>query len=295
MPLWAQVLGLVLLVGFVGLSVEAYFGPGLRTRLGLASAAQSDAVPSRVFYEPGAAVRAGQKSIGSEGQERTLLEGDAVLLGATGQVVRLGPGSRITNLVAREGAMTTAVNLGGWDGETGRLAGATARVQQSRWLLDDLPLQSVGAILHPPGAPTEDLTAGYALGPEADAGRVRRVSDRDGPAVRLRASRKAPLFSLDSRQPITSLDGVLVSISAIVRGQPGKTIVLSLRDVTDASGNAETVVDRRPTSEEWTTLTVHRRIVYPAPGDSFSVGILDADGGDWFEVRDVQVVLGVAP
>ena len=63
--------------------------------------------------------------------------------------------------------------------------------------------------------------------------------------MRLRASRKAALFSLNSREPIPSLDGVLVTITAVVRGQPGKTIVLALRDVTDAAGNAETVADRQ--------------------------------------------------
>ena len=113
--------------------------------------------------------------------------------------------------------------------------------------------------------------------------------------MRLRASRKAALFSLNSREPIPSLDGVLVTITAVVRGQPGKTIVLALRDVTDAAGNAETVADRRQTSEEWTTLSVRRRVVYPSPGDSYSVGIMDAEGGDWFEVRDLTVVLGVVP
>lgn len=285
----------MLLIAFVGLSMEAYFGPGLRTRLGLGGSSEAATVPALVFYQPGAEVRAGQKGIGSEGQERTLLDGDAVLLGATGQVVRLGPGSKTTDLSAREGATTTVVNLGAWDAGTGRLGGGTARFQRGRWLLDDLPVESAGAVLHPPGAPADDLTAGFTLGPEGDAGRVRRVSDQDGPAVRLQARRKAALFSLDSRQPITSLDGVLVSISAVVRGQPGKTVVLSLRDVTDASGNAETVADRQPTSEAWTTLTVRRRVAFPSPGDSFSVGIVDADGGDWFEVRDVKVVLGVAP
>jgi hypothetical protein len=294
-PLWAQILGLLVLVAFVGLSIDAYFGPGLRNRLGLGSSGPSAGVPARVFYERGANARAGQKGVGSEGQERTLLEGDAVLLGATHQIVRLGPGGRSTELAAPEGAVTTVANLGTWQRETGRLSGSTARVQRGQWLLDDLTMTSAGAPLNPPGAPSEDLTDGFTIGPEADAGRVRRVSDRDGPAVRLRASRKAPLFSLDSRQPITTLDNVLVTISAVVRGQPGKTIVLSLRDVTDAAGNAESVVDRRPSSEAWTTMTVRRRVVFPSAGDSFSVGILDADGGDWFEVRDVTVVLGVAP
>ena len=68
-----------------------------------------------------------------------------------------------------------------------------------------------------------------------------------------------------------------------------------MRDIVDAVNTAESVTDRRPTSEEWTTLTVRRRVVYPSPGDSFSVGIADADGGDWFEIRDLTVVLGIAP
>jgi hypothetical protein len=248
-----------------------------------------------VLYEPGDSVVVGQKSTGSEGQERALIEGDVVLLGATHQIVRLGPGGRTSQVAAPEGATVRVANLGVWQSETGRLAGGEARAHNGQWLLDDLPLPSVGAELNPPRAPSEALAEGFTLGPDADAGRVRRVGDKDGPAIRFRASRKVPLFSLDSRQPIATLDGVLVSVSALVRAQSGKTIMLVLRDTVDAAGNAESVVDRRPSSEEWTRLTVRRRVVFPSPGDSFSVGLVDADGGDWFEVRDVQVVLGVAP
>lgn len=298
LPLWAQLAGLVILLAFVGLSIEAYFGPGLRTRLlgsGAGDASTATAVPTRVLYEPGDTVKVGQKSTGSEGQERLLIEGDVVLLGVTHQLVRLGPGGRVTQLAAPEGAVTGVANLGVWQPETGRLGGGMAMAHNGQWLVDDLPLPSVGAELNPPRAPSEALTDGFTLGPDADAGRIRRVGDKDGPAIRFRASRKVPLFSLDSRQPISTLDGVLVSVSALVRAQPGKTMTLVLRDTVDAAGRAESVTDRRPSSEEWTRLTVRRRVVYPSPGDSFSVGLENADGGDWFEVRDIQVVLGVAP
>jgi hypothetical protein len=298
MPLWAQLAGLLILLAFVGLSIEAYFGPGVRTRLlgpveGDAGSAAT--IPSRVLYDPGDSVKVGQKSTGSEGQERTLIEGDVVLLGETHQIVRLGSAGRVIQLAAPEGAVAHVANLGAWQPETGRLGGGEARAHNGQWLLDDLPLPSVGAELNPPRAPGEALTEGFTLGPDADAGRIRRIGDKDDPAIRFRASRKVPLFSLDSRQPIATLDGVLVSVSATVRAQPGKTMLLVLRDTLDAAGNAESVVDRRPASEEWTRLTVRRRVAYPSPGDSFSVGLENADGGDWFEVRDVQVVLGVAP
>jgi hypothetical protein len=295
-PIWAQLAGLVILLAFVGLSVEAYFGPGLRARLfGAGDAGTAATIPARVLYDPGDTARVGQKSTGSEGQERTLLEGDSVLLGATHQIVRLGPGGRAVSVPATEGAVTSVANLGVWQPETGRLGGAEARAHNGQWLIDEPPLPSVGAALNPPGTSSDALTDGFTLGPDADAGRVRRVDDKDGPAIRFRASRKVPLFSLDSRQPLPTLDGVLVSVSAVVRAQAGKTIALLVNDTIDSGGTVETVTDRRPTSEEWTKLTVRRRMLYPSPADSFSVGLVDPDGGDWFEVRDVQVVLGVAP
>jgi hypothetical protein len=296
-PIWGHAVGLILLLLFVVLSVEAYFGPGLRARLpnlGLGSLAPAD-VPLRIFYEPGASVRVGQKGTGSEGQDRALLEGDTVLLGAARQVVRLAPGGRSVELRPTEGSSTIVVNLGAWDRAAERLTGASARYQGGQWIVDDVPLKSVGAVLHPPGAPSEALTDGFWLGPDPDAGRVRRVGDRDGAAVRLRASRKLPSFTLESGQPLQMLDGVLVSVSAVVRAQPGKTMALTIKDVVDASGSTETVTDRRTSAEDWVRLTVRRRMAYPSPADTFSVGLVDAEAGDWIEVRDLDVVLGVVP
>ena len=72
-------------------------------------------------------------------------------------------------------------------------------------------------------------------------------------------------------------------------------MVLTIKDVVDASGNVETATDRQSVSDQWATLTARHRMVYPSPGDTFSVGLLDADGGDWIEVRSLDVVLGVVP
>jgi hypothetical protein len=297
-PAWAQVVGAVLLLAFLALSVDAYFGPGLRSRvlpfIGRTQA-PSQAIPTRVFYEPGSAVRVGQESVGSEGQDRVIQEGDVVLLGATGQLVRLGPGGRAAEITGSDGASTTVTNLGAWDHNADRLAGVAAQYRAGRWNLDEIPLQSLGADLHPAGAPSEALTDGFWLGPDPDAGRVRRVGDRDQPALRIRASKKTPAMMLESRQPLSSLDGTFVSVTAVVRGQPGKTIALTLEDVLDATGNVEAVAERRPATEEWTRMTVRRRVAFPSEKDRIAVGLVDADAGDWIEVRDLDVVLGVLP
>ena len=296
-PLWAQAVGLLLLLAFLALSVDAYFGPGLRSRLLVFAAVQppSQTIPSRVFYDPGASVRVGQKGSGSEGQDRAIQEGDTVLLGATGQLVRLGPGGRAVEIAGTDGASTTATNLGPWDRTSDRLAGVPARFQAGRWVLDQIPLQSVGPNLHPAGAPNEALTDGFSLSPDPDVGRVRRVGDRDGPALRIRASRKTPSMVLETRDSLSTLDGTLVSVSAVVRGQPGTTIVLALEDIIDASGGTQAATDRRVATDAWTRLTVRRRVVFPSASDRISIGLVDAEAGDWIEVRDLDVRLGVAP
>ena len=295
-PVWAQIVGAVLLLAFLALGVDAYVGPGLRSRVpALAAAPTSQAVPSRAFYEPGSSVRVGQKGVGSEGQDRTIQEGDVVLLGATGQLVRIGPGGPIAEIAGREGASTTVMNLGAWDRAADRLAGASAQYRGGRWVVDEIPLRSVGASLHPAGAPSESLTDGFWLGPDADVGRVRRVGDRDRPALRIRASKKTPAMLLETREPLQALDGALVSVTAVVRAQAGKTMVLTLEDVVDASGNATAVSDRRPATEEWTRLTVRRRVAFPSEKDRIAVGLVDAEAGDWIEVRDLDVLPGIAP
>lgn len=296
-PIWAQVVGLLLLLAFLVLSVDAYAGPGLRNRLLAFAASQpsSQAIPPRVFYEPGPSVQVGQKSIGSEGQDRVFQEGDVVLLGATGQLVRLGSGGRTAEIPSADGAGTTVANLGAWDRAAERLAGVPARFRGGRWVLDDVPLRPVGPDLFPSGAPSEALTDGFRLAPDPEVGRVRRVGDREGPALRIRAGRKTPTMLLETREPFASLDGALVSVTALVRAPSGKMMVLVLEDTVDAAGNVAIVAERRPATEAWTRLTVRRRVLFPSGNDRLLVGLVDAEAGDWIEIRDLDVRLGVAP
>jgi hypothetical protein len=297
-PIWMQIGAALLTLAFLALSVDAYFGPGLRTRvLAASSVGQSEAlvVPPRVLYAPGAFVTVGQKGVGSEGQDRTIQEGDTVLLGGTGQVVRVGAGGRTTVITGANGTTTLVANLGAWDGDADRLAGVQARFQGDRWVLNDPGLLANGPDLHPQGAPSEALTSGFSVVPDPDTARVRRVGDQARPAIRIRARRKAATMMLDTREPIQTLDGVLVTVSAVVRGQSGGTMVLALEDVTDADRTVQAATDRRPVSEEWTKLTVRKRILYPSSNDKVLVGLVDVDGDDWFEVREFKIVAGVSP
>jgi hypothetical protein len=80
-----------------------------------------------------------------------------------------------------------------------------------------------------------------------------------------------------------------------VRAEPGSTVVLAITDVVNAAGQAETVMERQTAGDEWLTLTLRRRMVYPSQADTFSVGLVDAEAAAWFEVQTLDVVSGVAP
>ena len=297
-PPWAAVIGAVLLALFVALSVEAYAGDGLRNRLlmsGRGGVASPETVPARAYFCRGSGVRLGQPCWGSEGQDRALLEGDVVLLEGTRQLVQLLPGGRTAAIRAANGASTTVVNLGAWEAAEDRLSGATATYQNGQWTLPPSTLASVGAELHPARAPSEALTDGFTLGPNDAVGRIRRLSGRDAATIRFRANVKSPTFTLDSRQPLPTLDGTLVSVRAVVRAEPGSTLVLAINDVVDAAGRSETTTERQAAGDDWLTLTVRRRMVYPSQADMFSVGLANAEAAAWFEVKELDVFTGVNP
>ncbi len=61
-------------------------------------------------------------------------------------------------------------------------------------------------------------------------------------------------------------------------------------------GKAEGYTAHADASEEWTTLTVRAQKVYhPAPGDNFSLGLFGMEVGDWFDVRELSLFVGILP
>ena len=71
-------------------------------------------------------------------------------------------------------APATVLNLGAWD-RAPSVSRGSRTMRGGQWNLDEIPLQSVGADLHPAGR-ERALTAGFWLG-RTRRGRVRRVGD----------------------------------------------------------------------------------------------------------------------
>jgi hypothetical protein len=300
-PVWALGLGAIICLVFVGLVLQTFTGRPLQSLIatilpGSGSEQLADTSQQRAFYVPGSTVQAGQVGLGSRGQDRAFQVGDLVLLGAAHRLVRIDDGNRLTDVRAADGATLTVASLGAWNQSAAELAGLPARFSNGAWTVDAPPLQPTGAPLHVPGAPDEELTAGFRLVP-ASAGRIKRSDSRDGPIVRLRPAGRSQSLSLESWDPLPSLDNVTVTVQASVRASEGASLEVTINDVVDAAGTIQKTSERRaaPNEDEWLTLRVQRRVQFASPDDRYSVGILEVRNRDWLEIRDLGIYLGVLP
>jgi hypothetical protein len=304
-PVWALAVAIVLCLIFAALVVQELTGRSLIARLtSLAPGDRTERLAStdrlRAFYVPGPTVRVGQVGLGARGQDRLFGPGDVVLLGDTGRLVRLDDGSRLTDLQADEGASVVVANVGAWDSSAEGLAGLPARFAGGSsgggWSLQRPRLDPVGAPLNVPGAPEEELTPDFRLIPAAGA-RIRRIDRPDGSDVRIRPTGRTARMALEGWDPLPGLDGVAVTVEALVRASEGANVELAVDDVVDGSGTVQRTVDRQTSEDEsaWFTLRVQRRVLYASPNDRYSIGIQDVRNRDWLEVRRLDVYLGVLP
>ena len=67
-------------------------------------------------------------------------------------------------------------------------------------------------------------------------------------------------------------------------------------DVVAKDGTAENYVNESDPSKNWTMLTVRaEKVRYPAPLDNFSIGLFGVNAGDWFDVQELSVFVGIVP
>ena len=293
-PIWAVAIGAVLVLLFVGLSANAYFGGNLLGRLrALRSTHEPVAVTGgiRAYYSPAEAASDGMAGIGTRGHTRLFQPGETVLLGGSGRLVRLEPDGA-TELVADGSTTLTISNLGQWDETTGRLAGQTARLVDGQWLVEK---PSVTGMLSLDGLRDEDLPAGDALVPTPAAGRPDRMEDGDGVSLRIRAAESHAFFGLQTHALANVPEEAVVTVWALVRARDETTIGLRITDVVDAAGTREEAIGRWPAPKGWTRVTLVRRVAYRTPEDRFAIGLIDARPSDWIDVRDVGLYLGALP
>ncbi|MBV9578434.1 MAG: hypothetical protein JO057_07590 [Chloroflexi bacterium] len=304
-PTWAVVIGGLLALATLVLLGQAYFGlPSPRppaqndTTAPVANSVLPDASRPGVtnaWYVTTAANPGpgGTLDVGPANKPVQVSALDLVLNSSSHSLLKVQPDGQLVTSEAQEGDRVWLPNAGLWDQSNQKFQGIAAVFSAGRWGLDMTGVSAANA--------NSDFSAGDATNPlpnytitPADAGySVTRMTDDDGPFVRVQAARDTAFLQINGGPPITTLDGVPVTVRGIIRAHTSGQFNISVWDVVSDSGKVKSFTNRQPASEDWTTLYARaQQVVYPSPDDYFSIGIVDIKAGDWFDVRELSVFLG---
>jgi hypothetical protein len=140
-----------------------------------------------------------------------------------------------------------------------------------------------------------DPIPGWTLSPSGAGADVRRFEDQDGPFVRVRATRPNAYVVLSATEPLAHLDDVPASLLGLIRvhglGEARLTVTRK-----DPNGQTQTAMAQASPGEAWTKLVVRMaRQNRSDPQANFALGVYGLAEGDWFDVRQFALVIGVEP
>ncbi|MBV9325868.1 MAG: hypothetical protein JO352_19030 [Chloroflexi bacterium] len=300
-PLWATIVGGLLVLATLGLLVQAYFGfepPAATATVAVESPLQEAGRPGELnaWYvadrntpAPGAPLDAGPAN-----KPVTVTPGDLVLRGPSHDLVEVQPdGTLVPAAQSNAGARAWLPNAGMWDRSNQRFAGIAAVFNNGNWNLDMTGVSAANPNSDFRAGNASDPLPGYTVSPSDGAYTVSIMVDGSGPFVRIQANADTAFLQVDGGAPVNSLDGVPVTLRGQIRAHTAGALNLTIWDVTGDSGKVRSFTDREPAAEDWTTLTTRApQVVFPSPDDYFSIGIVDVKAGDWFDVRELSVFLG---
>lgn len=249
------------------------------------------------YYYAGDAVPAvGQSAASASGQPRTLAVGDLVYWRGQG-LWQVDAESGAVAVRSTDGARVTVEGIGAWNPINGALSGLPAVYGGGRWSIDteQLTAANTNPTLQGVGSAGEPI-AGWQLAPGDAPPTVERRTDDAGPYVRLHPNRQGSSVVLYASAPLSQLDGAPVVLRATVRAHGATPATVTVFDVVTAPDQAQTRSVSTSSFDVWETLEVRLdRVSFPYPGDNFSVALFGAEAGNWLDVREVSLLVGVAP
>jgi hypothetical protein len=305
-PTWAVLIGGLLALATLVLLAQSYFGlPGSRPapQNGAAAPVADSVLPEasrpgvmNAWYvtgegtpSPGATL-----DVGPANKPVQVSALDLVLSSSSHNLSEVQPDGQLVQAQAREGDRVWLPNAGLWDRASQRFQGIAAVFSNGSWALDMTDVEAANANSDFRAGDASNPLPGYSVSP-SDAGyTVTRMADQSGPFIRIQATRDAAFLQVNGGPPVTSLDGVPVTLRSQIRAHTSGEFNLSVWDVVSDSGKVKSFTNRHQASEDWTTLfTRAQQVVYPSPEDYFSVGVVAVKAGEWFDVRELSVFVGV--
>jgi hypothetical protein len=302
LPVWSLIAGGLLGLATLVLLGQAYFGFQLHVP---GSSAPNQAVtaglPSRAsgllnawYMQSTDPLTTGTAvDTGPSNKQDALQPGDLVLRTSSHDLVQVQADGQIAPAPARDGDRVWLPNAGPWDQSSKRYTGIAAVFADGKW---DVDLSSIT-----PTNPNSDFGSGddqnpipnYAVTPDDAKYTITRMTDQDGPFVRVQITQDTAFLQINGHDPVSRLDGVPLTVRAQVRAKTSGQLNLSVWDIVGDSGRVKSYTNREPGSQDWTTLSQRVPVlVYPSPDDYFAIGLVQPQAGDWFDVRNLSVYVG---
>jgi peptidoglycan/LPS O-acetylase OafA/YrhL len=223
-------------------------------------------------------------------------DGRPILVGDTGDLFLIRTNGQIARVVAQEGQRIRISNLGRWDDTTSSLQGLDAVAEEGHWNVDASGLAPLNHNNVLQEGDEKTPVPGYWISPSDASYTIKRMVDGSGGFVRITATRATPYLAVTGRDPLPTLNGVPVSVRGQVRAHSGAArMVLTLFESASKGGPSKSYRTEVEPVERWRTLVVAAQRFDADPGDNFSVGLVDVEAGDWFDIRELSVFKGIVP
>ena len=250
------------------------------------------------FYLPvTSVVSPGVPVVAASGETVYWDSGDMVLSGRLGELLRLETDGGVIRLTGQVGQKIQISNVGMWDSKGGTFTGLDAVYKKGRWVIDSSAMQPSNPNNRFREGSKKEPIPGFWISSPGEAGyTTMHMEDENGSFIRVQATRPSSYLVINGNSPLAGLQGVPVSVRGQIRAHSTGKSRLTLFDVVAENGRSEDYTVYGNASEEWTTLTVQvEKILYPDPGDNFSLGLEEVEAGDWFDVRELSSFVGVIP
>jgi peptidoglycan/LPS O-acetylase OafA/YrhL len=293
----------LLVVGAAEVFAAVWFPPWTRTHLASLLSVSPPVLPMEaaglsraLFMRDGLQATTGAPVLDRGGRISRLVAGDAVLTEGGEVLTWLSPGGRPVEVKARRGHRIEVPNVGVWSVERGSFEGLYAVFDGRRWRFDASAVAPANSNSRLAADLSRDVPAGFWVSPSDASYTIERRQDEEGPFVRVVAARAGPYLVLTTGEPLVRLDGPPLTARAVIRARTTGEPRLTIYDVIDPTGASRSSTTLGRGHGQWTTLTSHTdHTRFPSGGDNVSIGLFDVARGDWFDVREVSLVIGFLP
>ncbi|GEM_PF-442542 len=298
---WALGAGIVsvLLIVACEVAIRAHLGVFAQTRLAslapvtLKSIRPKDTATMRALFFPTTqqAAFAYGTPFGGAGAAHSAM---AILIGDPGIMFLVQSTGRVAKVMVPDGQKILIQNVGEWNSLTSSLSGLYATSRHARWVIDE-------GVMHPVvqndlGPGRGDGIPGLWVSPGNATYTIKRMHDRGESFVRVTALKSSSYLSISGTAPLSRLDHMPVSIRGRIRAHSRLGhMSLSLYDVVAKDGRAMDHRTETTPRDPWTTLTVGTDHFVANTGSNYSIGLVGVQAGDWFDVRELDVFVGLLP